>query len=110
MPTPYHAILEAGDRLADAVATGDLGRAATVLRERAGLIEAIAGAPPLPDELADRFREQDARLRRVLNGSLRSLADEITEAGRTSTAARAYTTAAPLARLDTGRAPGLRPR
>ena len=111
MPTRYHAILDAGDQLADAIAAGDLGRAEAVLRERAALIAAAAGGPLPSDDVLARFRDQDRVLRRALHGSLRELADSVSDTGRAATAVRAYTsTTTPAARLDTGRTPGLRSR
>ncbi|WP_412061196.1 hypothetical protein [Rubrivirga sp. IMCC45206] len=104
MPTPFHDVLDAGDRLVAALTAGDLSRAAAELHARAALIDALGDAPgPPPAGLGERFREQDERLRTVLRGGLRSLADDLAATGRTAAAAGAYARPAPPARLDTGR-------
>ncbi|WP_412069081.1 hypothetical protein [Rubrivirga sp. IMCC43871] len=104
MPTPYHHVLDAGDRLIASVADGDFDRAAAALDARGALIDALGPAPgPPPADLVERFRQQDARLSDVLRGGLRSLADDLAATGRTATAAGAYARPAPPAHLDTGR-------
>ena len=101
----YTAALDAGDRLVQALAAGDLGGAARVLGERSRLIAAIrTSGPPVPSPgLADRFRDQDERLQSVLTDRVTTLSDAISTTGQTALAVDRYASASGAAApvLDT---------
>ena len=101
----YTALLDAGDRLADALETGDLGGAASALGERSALLAALREgehAAPAAD-LAGRFRVQDQRLNGLLHRSLTAAGAAVGAAGQATSAHRRYRTAGrpPSVLLDT---------
>lgn len=101
----YVAVLDAGDRLADALSTSDLGGAARALDERQRVLDALQTAtlsPPSPD-LVERFRTQDERINRVLHDRTSTVGDALTAARRAASAQDRYRTSsgAPPSVLDT---------
>ena len=109
MTDPYTALLDAGDRLAGALETGDLGGAASALGERSALLAALheGGHPAPAPELAERFRAQDDRLNRLLHRSLTAAGEAVGTAGQAASAHRRYRTAGrpPSVLLDTAPRP-----
>ena len=103
----YTALLDAGDRLAAALQTGDLGGAASALGERAALLKALreGDRPAPPAALAERFQRQDERLNGLLSTSLTRASEAVQSAEQTATAHDRYRSAgrAPSALVDTGR-------
>ena len=105
----YTALLDAGDRLADALETGDLGGAAAALGERSALLQALRegerAAPPAA--LAARFRAQDERLNGLLHASLTAAGEAVGAAGQATAAHRRYRAAGrpPSVLLDTAPRP-----
>ena len=105
----YTALLDAGDRLATALQTGDLSGAASALGERAALLKALREAPhpaPAPPaELSERFQLQDERLNGLLSTSLTRASEAVASAGQAAAAHDRYRAAgrAPSALVDTGR-------
>ena len=111
----YTAVLEVGDRLTDALESGDLDAASDALQERRAILDEMAQADlqPPPPELVQRFRVQDTLINTRLRDQLMSLNDAIAMTGRTASAYNRYQTSAPLTppqTLDTAPrriAPGL---
>ena len=94
----YTAVLDVGDRLSSALASGDLDAASRALQERRALLDEMAQVdlrPPPPD-LVERFRVQDALINARLRDQLMSLNDAIAMTGRTASAHSRYQTSAPL--------------
>ena len=104
-PCLYTAVLDAGDRLAVALVSGDLGGAARLLGERGRILTQMQGAPLAPPspELAERFKVQDAHLTGVLRGRLATVGNAIATTGRAALAHDSYasSTAGPAPVLDT---------
>ncbi len=104
------AALDAGDRLALALGDADLDAAERALDDRQRALDALAGADALPNlapDLAERFRAQEERLRRLLHDGLATARDALHATGRTATAHGRYraSIAAPAV-LDTARRRG----
>jgi hypothetical protein len=93
----YTAVLDVGDRLTDALESGDLDAASLALHERRALLNEMAHAdlPPPPPELVERFRVQDTLINARLRDQLMSLTDAIAMTGRTASAYSRYQTTAP---------------
>lgn len=102
-PTPYGAILDAGDRLEAALLAGDLGRAEDLLAERARLIERVSGAAAPPSrEDAERYRSHEKRVRTLLADGLAAIRQALDETGRVSAAHGRYAgRGSPSPQLDT---------
>ncbi len=87
----YARALDAGDRLADALDAGDLDAAAHALDRHHRLVVEIGRADlPAPPDLAARFRDQHARVRRALRDRSDALGGALAAAGRAATAGRGY--------------------
>lgn len=102
MSSLYADLLDAGDRLAEALDAGDLDGVAEAIAERAALLAAPAADRPRPSpEMRDRFQAQDARLRALLEARLAEAGAAASRAGRDATAHGRYhaTPSAPV--LDT---------
>ncbi len=98
------AVLDAGDRLVEAFAAGDLDAADAVLAERTARLAALDALPrpqALPQALVVRFHAQDARLGRELRRQADAAERAMEAAGRASTAHARYHTAPTPPRLDT---------
>ena len=105
VPCLYTAALDAGDRLVAALQTGDFSGAARVLGERSRLIASLRRDPPAPPPpwLADRFRDQDDRLRSILADRVATLSDAISTTGQAALAIDRYASSSlpPASVLDT---------
>ncbi|MEO0557946.1 MAG: hypothetical protein AAF170_07160 [Bacteroidota bacterium] len=99
----YTAVLDVGDRLTEALASGDLDAASRALQERRALLDEMAQTDlqPPPRELVERFRVQDTLINTRLRDQLMSLNDAIAMTGRTASAHSRYQTSAPLAARPT---------
>lgn len=88
----YDAVLDAGHRLTEALASGDLDAASHALQERRAILDEMAGAqlPSPPPVLVERFREQDAEIKTRLHDQLMLLNDAIASTGRTNSAHTRY--------------------
>jgi|GEM_PF-6539397 len=98
------AVLDAGDRLVEAFAAGDLDAADAALAERAGHLAALDALPrpqALPQALVVRFHAQDARLGRELRRQFDATERALAAAGRTSAAHARYHALPTPSRLDT---------
>lgn len=94
----YIAVLDVGDRLTDALDSGDLDAASRALQERRAILDEMAHTdlPPPPPELVERFRVQDTRINTGLRDQLMSLNDAIAMTGRTASAYSRYQTTASM--------------
>lgn len=94
----YIAVLEVGDRLTTALASGDLDAASHALQERRAILDEMAHTdlPPPPPELVERFRVQDGLINSRLRDQLMSLNDAIAMTSRTASAYSRYQTTTPL--------------
>ena len=94
--------LDAGDRLAEALDAGDLLGAASHLHERQAALDALLADPPeAPPALADRVRQQDARLREAFRSARRAVAERAAGTRRAASAAASYRGAPAAPLLDT---------
>ena len=100
-------VLDAGDRLADALEAGDLDASRRALAERQRAIDALAAGPrpDVPDALAERFRRQGERLAQTLRVGLEEAGRAAGAAERTAHAHSRYQAAGRAAGpvLDTAR-------
>jgi hypothetical protein len=106
MSHPLLPILDAGDRLADALDADDLDAARRALDDRQRAVDAAAPGPhEAPPALADRLRRQEERLARALRTGLDAARAEAGAAGRAAHAHDRYAAAGrpAAALLDTGR-------
>lgn len=100
----YSAVLDVGDRLSEALVSGDLDAASAALQERRAILDEMSQAnlEPPPPELVERFRVQDALINSSLRDQLMSLNEAIAMTGRTASAYSRYQTSAPRSHtLDT---------
>lgn len=100
-PCPYRAVLDAGDRLADALDAGDLDAARAALDDRQRAVDAAAPDRDVPEALAERLRRQDERIARALRAGLAEAGAEAGAAGRTAHAHGRYHGAGRAPVLDT---------
>ncbi len=86
------AALDAGDRLAASLATGDLDAAEAALADRQRALDALASAdlPPVSSALKGRFRVQSEDLRSLFHDGLAEAREALQVTSRTATAHGRY--------------------
>ena len=100
----YVAVLDAGDRLVEALEASDLAAASEAITRRREIMNRLADAalPPPPPELVDRFRQQDVIINTRLQSQLMSLSEAVAMTTHAASVhSRYYGASAPTSVLDT---------